>query len=182
MGDRHSLHLLQVVGHDRVALRCCRRPGADHLCHHQVQHQRRSLHHPLCPGCCRVCSHRPGCHGGLQKDRGHPQGAPDALVPAVNAIPGWSCHLPPSTFYLFIDVTDAMAAMGLALTDLETFRQTLLRDTGVSFCTRAHFGRITPGEDKAYVRFAYSGIEADTAVEACSVLKQYFENLPSTSS
>ena len=106
----------------------------------------------------------------------------DALVPAVNAIPGWSCHLPPSTFYLFIDVTDAMAAMGLALTDLETFRQTLLRDTGVSFCTRAHFGRITPGEDKAYVRFAYSGIEADTAVEACSVLKQYFENLPSTSS
>ncbi|KNC55606.1 aspartate aminotransferase [Thecamonas trahens ATCC 50062] len=101
----------------------------------------------------------------------------DALVPAINAIPGWKCHMPTSTFYLFINVTEAMAKMGMGVADLEAFRQRILADTGVSFTTREHFGRTIDGESDCYIRFAYSGIDADVAVEACGVLKDYFEAL-----
>ncbi|MDQ3527543.1 MAG: aspartate aminotransferase, partial [Actinomycetota bacterium] len=31
--------------------------------------------------------------------------------------------------------------------------------TGVSFCTRRHFGRPQPDEDRHYIRLAYSGID-----------------------
>ena len=101
----------------------------------------------------------------------------DALVPAINAIPGWKCHMPTSTFYLFINVTDAMAKMGMGVADLEAFRQRILADTGVSFTTREHFGRTIDGESDCYIRFAYSGIDVDVAVEACGVLKDYPEEL-----
>ena len=81
----------------------------------------------------------------------------DVLVDLLNAIPGVRCFRPEATFYLFPNVTGAMKRKGVA--DVEDFRKLVLRETGVSFCTRKHFGRPLPGETEQYIRFAYSGID-----------------------
>jgi DNA-binding transcriptional MocR family regulator len=37
--------------------------------------------------------------------------------------------------------------------------------TGVSFCTRRHFGRPQGNESRQYIRFAFSGINKDEIAE-----------------
>ena len=83
------------------------------------------------------------------------------------------CCTPDATFYLFPNVTQAMRARGL--TDYNSFRQTLLRETGVSFCTRMHFGRPYLGEREMYVRFAYSGIDTPQIREGLARFKRFIE-------
>ena len=84
------------------------------------------------------------------------RGRRDAACELVNAIPGVHVAVPHSTFYLFPDVTEAMARMGYdAVGDFAT---AALHNTGMSFCTREHFGRRQPGEERQYIRLAYSGI------------------------
>ena len=50
-----------------------------------------------------------------------------------------------------------------------------LQQTGVSFCSRSHFGRPLPGEDRVYIRFAFSGINVDRIREGLAKLKAYWE-------
>jgi len=95
----------------------------------------------------------------------------DAAVDGVNAIPGMHTARPDATFYLFVNVTDAMAARGF--TDVADFATAALHETGVSFCTRRHFGRPQPGEEQQYIRLAYSGIDSDDITEALGVLGQW---------
>ncbi len=59
-------------------------------------------------------------------------------------MPGVSCPTPEATFYLYPDVTEAVRLTGCA--GHEDFRRLLLDRTGVSFCTRQHFGKALPGE------------------------------------
>ena len=80
----------------------------------------------------------------------------DVTCRLVNAIPGMQVAVPKSTFYVFPDVTDAMQRMGF--TAVSDFAEQALHNTGMSFCTRQHFGRRQPGEDRDYIRLAYSGI------------------------
>lgn len=87
----------------------------------------------------------------------------DAAVDALNAIPGVRCYRPEATFYLFPNVTELMAAKGIS--EYDAFRRTVMHATGVSFCTRLHFGRALPGEGERYIRFAYSGIDEGQIVE-----------------
>ena len=82
----------------------------------------------------------------------------DAACEIVNSIPGMNVAVPHSTFYLFPDVTEAMDRMGY--TAVGDFAAVALHQTGVSFCTREHFGRRQPGEERR-IRLAYSGIEVD---------------------
>jgi aspartate/methionine/tyrosine aminotransferase len=59
---------------------------------------------------------------------------------------------------------------------LETYdqlRRAALEQTGVSFCTRLHFGRALPGEERRYVRLAYSGISAELIREGLGRLKEW---------
>jgi aspartate/methionine/tyrosine aminotransferase len=95
----------------------------------------------------------------------------DAAGALLNEMPGVRTYTPEATFYLFPNVTGAMRRMGL--TDVETFRRTVLRDTGVSVCSRVHFGRPQPGEREKYVRLAYSGIDTPQIVEGLGRLKAY---------
>lgn len=95
----------------------------------------------------------------------------DTAVAGVNAIPGMSIAAPEATFYLFPDVTDAMAIVGA--TDVADFAEQALHATGVSFCTRRHFGRPQPGEARQYVRFAYSGIGSADIREGLGLLQQW---------
>jgi aspartate/methionine/tyrosine aminotransferase len=93
----------------------------------------------------------------------------DAAVDAVNAVPGMHTARPEATFYLFVNVTQAMAAKGF--TDVGEFATAALHNTGVSFCTRRHFGRPQPGEEQQYIRLAYSGISADDITEGLGLLR-----------
>ena len=61
----------------------------------------------------------------------------------------------------------------LGLTEVEDFRRAVLHETGVSVCSRVHFGRPQPGEAEQYVRLAYSGIDTPEIVEGLGRLKTY---------
>ncbi|MEN6519815.1 MAG: aminotransferase class I/II-fold pyridoxal phosphate-dependent enzyme [Armatimonadota bacterium] len=98
----------------------------------------------------------------------------DKAVEILNSIEGVSCYSPNATFYLFPNVTKAMQNKGIE--DYNEFRVKVLEATGVSFCTRLHFGRALPGEKDFYVRLAYSGINTDRIVEGLAKLKTYLES------
>lgn len=95
----------------------------------------------------------------------------DALVKIINDVPGFKCHPPQAAFYLFANVTEAMKILGIDT--LEGFRKHILENTGVSFCTREHFGAALPSDTQKYVRFAYSGINMDDIVECGAILNAF---------
>ena len=98
----------------------------------------------------------------------------DTAVELLNATPGIRCFRPDVTFYLYPNVTEAMKRMKTE--DYGAFRKKVLMNTGVSFCTRAHFGRPLPGEKEYYIRVAYSGIGVPEIQEGLGKLKQYLES------
>jgi aspartate/methionine/tyrosine aminotransferase len=95
----------------------------------------------------------------------------DAACELVNAIPGMHVAVPQSTFYLFPDITDVMEKMGY--TAVGDFASDALYKTGVSFCTREHFGRRQPGEERQYIRLAYSGIDIADIREGLGRLRDW---------
>jgi len=95
----------------------------------------------------------------------------DAAVAGLREISGVWCPKPDATFYLFANVTATMTAKGF--TDVAAFADAALKSTGVSFCTRRHFGRPQPGEVDQYVRFAYSGISVDDIDEGLGRLRTW---------
>ena len=98
----------------------------------------------------------------------------DTAVALLNSIKGVRCFKPNATFYLYPNVTRAMENKGLK--NYDAFRQTVLHETGVSFCTRLHFGRALPGEQESYIRLAYSGIDTPLIKEGLGKLKAFLEN------
>ena len=106
-------------------------------------------------------------YGGVEAVTGDQSGVPimlntlkqrrDTALELLRQMPGVKVHTPEAGFYLFPDVTEAMANKGIA--DLGDFAQQALHATGVSFCTRRHFGRPQPGEQEQYIRLAFSGID-----------------------
>jgi aspartate/methionine/tyrosine aminotransferase len=92
----------------------------------------------------------------------------DAAVRALAAVPGLSCATPEATFYLFPNVTDAVGRMGFGT--VSEFATAALHHTGVSFCTRHHFGTAQPDETEHYIRLAYSGISVDDIEEGIGKL------------
>ena len=97
----------------------------------------------------------------------------DATCRLLNDIPGMGVAVPGSTFYVFPDVTEAMTAKGIAT--LADFSTEALHATGVSFCTREHFGSPQAGEDRSYIRLAYSGIDETDITEGLGKLKEWVE-------
>lgn len=97
----------------------------------------------------------------------------DTAVDLLNSIEGIHCFRPNATFYLFPNVTGAMRQKGL--NDYEEFRRSVLTETGVSFCSRLHFGRPLEGEKNAYIRLAYSGIDKSEIEEGLTKFKAFIE-------
>ncbi|WP_298752236.1 aminotransferase class I/II-fold pyridoxal phosphate-dependent enzyme [uncultured Serinicoccus sp.] len=95
----------------------------------------------------------------------------DAACEIVADTPGMSVETPRSTFYLFPDVTEAIQIVGAR--DVGDFAQQALHATGVSFCTRNHFGRPQPGEDRSYIRFAYSGLPEEQIRRGLGGLREW---------
>jgi len=98
----------------------------------------------------------------------------DVAVDILNAIDGVRCFRPEATFYLYPNVTQAMNHKGIE--DYDQFRRAVLEATGVSVCTRLHFGRALAGETEYYVRLAYSGIDISEIEEGLNKLKVYLES------
>ena len=102
------------------------------------------------------------------------QGRRDAALRILNETPGVRCHTPGSTFYLYPDVTGAVRLTGCA--GHEDFRRLLLDKTGVSFCTRLHFGKAVPGETGYHLRLAYSGVTTAQIEEGLGAFKAFIES------
>ncbi len=101
------------------------------------------------------------------------KGRRDAALRILVETPGVRCHTPESTFYLYPDVTGAVRLTGCA--GHEDFRRLLLDKTGVSFCTRQHFGKAVPGETGYHLRLAYSGVTTAQIEEGLGAFKAFIE-------
>lgn len=97
----------------------------------------------------------------------------DLAVDILNSTKGVRCLCPNATFYLFPNVTEAMRGKGLI--DYDDFRTALLHETGVSVCTRQHFGQPLEGEKDYYLRLAYSGIDSTDIGEGLTRFKAFVE-------
>ena len=93
----------------------------------------------------------------------------DALVARLNEIDGLKVHAPEAGFYVYADLATVLRRKK---TDMAALLDATLRETGVSFCSGAHFGE---GEDTTHARFAFSGISEEEINESMAALKGYFE-------
>lgn len=97
----------------------------------------------------------------------------DVAVEILNSMNGVRVAKPQSTFYLFPNVTEAMQRLGTKT--VEEFRKKVLDETGVSFTTRNHFGSPLEGEDRSYIRLAYSGIGVEDIREGLGRMKELLD-------
>jgi aspartate/methionine/tyrosine aminotransferase len=95
----------------------------------------------------------------------------DAAAAGLAQVPGVRCATPEATFYLFPNVTEAVERLGFD--DVGDFATAALHHTGVSFCTRHHFGTAAPDETEHYIRLAYSGISVDDITEGLGRLAEW---------
>jgi aspartate/methionine/tyrosine aminotransferase len=120
-------------------------------------------------------------YGGVEAVTGDQSGVPimlntlkqrrDTALELLRQMPGVKVHTPEAGFYLFPDVTEAMANKGI--TDLGDFAQQALHATGVSFCTRRHFGRPQEGEKEQYIRLAFSGIDNGDISDGLKIMGEW---------
>ncbi|MBO8151615.1 MAG: aminotransferase class I/II-fold pyridoxal phosphate-dependent enzyme [Candidatus Marinimicrobia bacterium] len=114
-----------------------------------------------------------GPHGEYQKMIDILRERRDIAVEILNSIDGVKVHKPETTFYLFPNVTEAMRNKGIK--SLDELVDRAMKEAGVSFCSRSHFGRPFPGETEMYIRLAYSGIDKEDIKEGLTRLKEWFE-------
>ena len=96
----------------------------------------------------------------------------DAAVSILNSIPGVSCFTPEASFYLFPDIGGLMDNKGFGH-NYAAFSDDVLDKTGISFCTRLHFGQLLPEEQGRHIRLAYAGIDTQDIVAGLTSLRQY---------
>ena len=101
------------------------------------------------------------------------QGRRDILVEILNGIDGVEAHMPEAGFYVFPKITSLLQRLGF--NDVEEFRKKVLKETGVSFCGRHHFGRPLKNETDSYIRLAFSGISKDDLQEGMAKLKNWID-------
>ncbi len=120
-------------------------------------------------------------YAGLEALTGDQQGAQDILArlkrrrnlatKLLNSMEGVHCVRPNTTFYLYPEVTEAMANKGCQ--DYGKFLTSILEHTGVSMCARSHFGTSAATEQRKYLRLAYSGIDVEMIEEGLEKLKKF---------
>jgi len=120
-------------------------------------------------------------YGGVEAVTGDQSGIPvmlnilkerrDVALDLLRQMPGVKVHTPEAGFYLFPDVTQAMANKGIS--DVAEFAQQALHATGVSFTTRRHFGRPQPDEKEQYIRLAFSGIDKSDISDGLKLMGEW---------
>ena len=102
------------------------------------------------------------------------QGRRDILVKILNSIEGVEAHMPEAGFYVFPKITGLLQR--LEFNDVEEFRKVVLKETGVSFCGRHHFGRPLESETDSYIRLAFSGIGKDDLQEGMNLFRNWIDS------
>jgi aspartate/methionine/tyrosine aminotransferase len=102
------------------------------------------------------------------------QGRRDILVEILNGIEGVEAHMPEAGFYVFPKITNLLQKIGF--NDVEEFRKVVLKETGVSFCGRHHFGRPLETETDSYIRLAFSGIGKDDLQEGMNLFRNWIDS------
>jgi aspartate/methionine/tyrosine aminotransferase len=95
----------------------------------------------------------------------------DAAIAALHQVPGLKVARPDATFYLFPNVTGLVRQKGYK--DVAELATAALHETGVSFCTRHHFGTRQKEETDHYIRLAYSGISCEMISEGIGLLAEW---------
>ena len=98
----------------------------------------------------------------------------DILVKILNGIEGVEAHMPEAGFYVFPKITDLLQKLGL--NSVEEFRKVVLKEIGVSFCGRHHFGRPLESETDSYIRLAFSGIGKDDLQEGMNLFRNWIDS------
>jgi aspartate/methionine/tyrosine aminotransferase len=98
----------------------------------------------------------------------------DIIVETMNSIEGVEAHSPEAGFYVFPKITNLMKRINFE--DVEEFRKVVLRDTGVSFCGRHHFGRPLENESDSYIRLAFSGIGKKDLKEGMNLFQNWIDS------
>ena len=98
----------------------------------------------------------------------------DALVQILNRLEGVEAHKPEAGFYIFPKITKLLRNTGFD--SVEEFRKIVMRETGVSFCGRHHFGRPLKNEKDDYIRLAFSGIGMDDLKEGMELFKNWIDS------
>ena len=96
------------------------------------------------------------------------------LVRILNGIDGIEAHMPEAGFYVFPNITSLLKRMEFI--DVEEFRKSTLRETGVSFCGRHHFGRPLENETDFYIRMAFSGIGQEDLLEGMDLFRNWIDS------
>ena len=102
------------------------------------------------------------------------QGRRNILVEILNSISGVEAHMPEAGFYVFPKITGLLQR--LEFNDVEEFRKVVLKETGVSFCGRHHFGRPLESETDSYIRLAFSGIGKDDLQEGMNLFRNWIDS------
>ena len=95
----------------------------------------------------------------------------DTLVKILSEIEGVEVHMPEAGFYVFPKITNLLENTGFD--SVEEFRKIVLKETGVSFCGRHHFGRPLENEKDYYIRLAFSGINMNDLKEGMKLFKAW---------
>jgi aspartate/methionine/tyrosine aminotransferase len=98
----------------------------------------------------------------------------DAAIKLLREISGISVHQPEAGFYLFPEVSGLIERKNFK--DVSELAEAALHNTGVSFCTRLHFGRPQPDEKLQYIRLAFSGIDQKEIVEGLTKMRDWLNN------
>jgi aspartate aminotransferase len=98
----------------------------------------------------------------------------DAAIKLLREVPGISVHQPEAGFYLFPEVSGLIERKNFK--DVSELAEAALHNTGVSFCTRLHFGRPQPDEKLQYIRLAFSGIDQKEIVEGLTKMRDWLNN------
>jgi aspartate/methionine/tyrosine aminotransferase len=98
----------------------------------------------------------------------------DAAIQLLREIPGITVHQPEAGFYLFPEVSGLLERKNFK--DVSELAEAALHNTGVSFCTRLHFGRPQPDEKLQYIRLAFSGIDQKEIEEGLGKMKAWLNN------
>lgn len=96
----------------------------------------------------------------------------DTAVSLLNSAPGVHCFTPAASFYLYPELSALMGQKGFG-SDYAAFAEDVLLKTGVSFCTRLHFGRPLPEEKGLHARLAFSGIDIHEIKEGLEKFRLY---------
>lgn len=80
----------------------------------------------------------------------------DEVSDEFNSVAGFNTIQPNAIVYMMY-VTQVIE-IAVDITDIEDFRRKFHQKSGVSFCTRAHFGKETNRETEKDVCFTFSGV------------------------